>query len=219
MKKFYHILHDTMLFKNFTDTELDAILYCLNARKESYKKGEAVFLAGDLPKEIGVVCAGSVKIIREDFDGNTNLLRQANVGDIFAEAFVCAGLKEIPVSVWAAEKTEIIFLDYKRVLTTCSSCCDFHTRLIENMLSLMAHKLLQVNKKMEIITKPTTREKFLAYIEPFAKQSKGASFTIPLNRQQLADYLGVNRSALSREMSNMKDEGIIDFSGNIFIIK
>jgi CRP-like cAMP-binding protein len=127
---------------------------------------------------------------------------------------VCSGNARIPVSVVAKEETEVLFIDCKRIVTSCSSACAFHSKLIRNMLTILAQKNLQMSAKMEHITKRTTKEKLLSYLTEMARQKNSRAFDIPYNRQELADYLSVERSALSAEMSKLKQSGIIDYKKN-----
>jgi CRP-like cAMP-binding protein len=135
---------------------------------------------------------------------------------LFAEAVVCSGMGRIPASVVAREKSEIFFADYKRVVTSCPSSCAFHSKLIRNMLGILARKNIMMSTKLEHITKRTIKEKLLSYLAEQAKRKGSRSFEIPYNRQELADYLSVERSALSAEMSKLKSGGVIDYRKNSF---
>jgi CRP-like cAMP-binding protein len=126
----------------------------------------------------------------------------------------CAGIDRSPVTVQAAEDVEILFIDYKKIITTCPSACPFHARLIENMLKLVAKKNLMLNQKLEILSKRTTREKLLCFFD--TQRGSSQRFTIPFNREELARYLCVDRSAMSNELCKMRDDGIIRFRKNVF---
>ena len=218
MKKYYGQLKNNVLFKNMDLNKLEDVLNCLSAKEDSYKKNDFILLQGQQIKSVGIVLSGSINIIKEDLDGNINILAHLGINEIFAEAFAFADLEECPVSVQAAENCDILFIDCKRILKTCDKSCLFHASLIENMISLIAKKNILQNQKIEIISKRTTREKLKTYFNTLALTSHSKKFTIPYNREALANYLCVDRSALSRELCAMRDEGIIRFNKNEFEI-
>jgi len=204
------------LFQGISDEELNLLIKCLSCSFKTFKKGKVVYLAGDLVREIGLVVNGCVHILKNDAWGNSNILTDINEGETFAEAYVCGGIGVLPVSVVAAAESEIMFFDFQRITTVCSSSCIFHTLLIRNMISVFAHKNIMLADKMEHITKRTTKAKLLSYLSEQSALSNSGSFTIPFDRQQLADYLSVERSALSAEMSRLKADGIINYKKNHF---
>ena len=168
-----------------------------------------MFSSGDSAHFVGVVLSGSVHVLQEDYWGNRTILAHIPPGGLFGEAFSCAETDSLPVSVAAAEKSEVLFIDYKQIITTCTSACMFHMALIKNMMKLLAQKNIMLTQKMEIITHRTTRERLLAYLSAQAIKAGKSHFTIPFNRQQLADYLSVERSAMSTELSKMQSDGLI----------
>ncbi len=218
MKKYYQLLEKLPLFYRFEDHELESLLKCLNAKYAQYKKGQFLLMAGDTVSWVGIVLSGSVQVLKEDVQGNSMILTELGIGDLFAETFACAGIEKSPVIVVANTECDVLQIDYRRIITTCSSACVFHSRLIENMLRLLAQKNMLLNSRIDIVSKRTTREKVLAYLELQRAQKQSNRFDIPFSRQQLADYLCVERSALSRELSNMRDEGLLEFSKNHFVL-
>ena len=212
----FSVLKKSPLFYGVTDGELGSLIKCLGCSFKAYGKGESVYHAGDFAREIGLVVSGRVHILTNDAWGNSNILADTAEGETFAEAYVCGGDGALPVSVVAAEESEIMFFDFQRVTTTCSSACVFHTMLIRNMIGVFARKNIMLADKMEHITKRTTREKLLSYLSKQAALAGSGSFTIPFDRQQLADYLSVERSGLSAEMSKLKADGVIDYRKNRF---
>ncbi len=218
MKKYFNIIKNNVLFKGFESVDLENILRCLSGRVVSYKKNDIIILSGDPVDFVGIVLSGSIKIMKEDIEGNTNILTQLGVNDIFAEAFVYAGVPESPVTVQAEENCEILFVDCRRIIKSCQNACVFHASLIENMISLVAKKNIMLNQKIEIISKRTTREKLLMYFNIQKHTMHSNKFTIPYNREALALYLCVDRSAMSRELCKMRDEGLIKFKKNEFQI-
>lgn len=167
---------------------------------------------------VGIVLSGGIQIIKEDIEGNINILFHLGINDIFAEAFAYADIYECPITVQATENCEIMFIDCKRIIKTCNNACVFHWNLMENMLSMIARKNIRLNQKMEILSKRTTREKLLAFFNTQVQMNHSKKFSIPYNREGLAFYLCVDRSALSRELSNMRDEGLLKFNKNEFEI-
>jgi CRP-like cAMP-binding protein len=189
---------------------------CINAKTRIYKKSEIVLLSGDSVKFIGLVLSGGVRIIKEDADGNSMILTELAASELFGEAFACAGIMHSPVTVQAAKDSEILFIDYKKIICSCSSACSFHSKLIENMLKIIAEKNLLLNQKIEIISKRTTREKLIAFFD--LQRNAAKKFSIPYNREELANYLCVDRSALSGELCKMRGEGLLKFHKNKFEI-
>jgi len=205
------------LFNGIETGDLDALLNCLGAAKKTFIKGEIILLAGDTPRHVGIVLTGQLHIIREDHDGNRALIAVAAPGEIFAEALCCAGVSESPVTVMAEADSTVLLLDFTRVLKTCSNSCSFHTKLIENMLRLIAGKNIFLQNRMEIVSLKSVRAKIMLYLETF-QIKHGHKFSIPLNREEMADYLCVDRSALSHELARMKKDGFIDYRKNCFTL-
>lgn len=210
MKKYYPIIQTCPLFQNMEPTGLTDMLSCLNAKTVTVTKNQMLLQEGDPAGNIGIVLSGAVQVIREDYDGNRSIVSVIEAGQMFAEIFACAGLGKIPVSVTAVSDSEILFVDCRRILTVCPKACEFHSRLIGNLLKIVATKSLMLNQKIEIISKRTTREKLLTYLRIQAKQCGSPEFTIPYDRQALADYLGVERSAMSAEIGKLCKDGVIE---------
>lgn len=167
----------------------------------------------------GVVLLGTVQVVQEDYYGNRSVMTVLQPGESFAEVFSCAGFEVMPVSVMAVTDSEVLLLDCRCVLTTCSRSCHFHSLLMKNMLEWMAQKILSLTQKIQYMSKRTTREKLMAYLSNQAKQQGSKEFVISHNRQSLADYLGVERSAMSAEISKLKKAGKIDTHGSWFCLK
>ena len=216
MEKFLPVLKKVPLFSGIEDEELTRMLCCLGAKIKSFDKKSTVFSEGDTAKFIGIVLEGSVMIYRDDYLGNRSILGESYEGELFAESFACAELDELPVAVVTNEKSAVMLIECAHILHTCHNGCSFHHRLIFNLMRDLATKNIDYHTKLEIISKRTTREKLLAYLEIKAKQSGSPAFEIPFDRQELADYLEVERSGLSSEIGKMKKEGIIDAYKNHF---
>lgn len=218
MKEYFKLLQTSPLFDGIAEEELQAMLACLGARMVPVAKGETIFSEGDPAGSLGMVLEGSVQVVRDDFYGNRSLLAYAEPGELFAEAFACAAQATLPVTVCAAKDGKILLMDCRKMLTVCSNACHFHSRLVKNLLQVVADKSLSLDRKIRIMSQKTTKEKLLAYLLDQAKRSGSAEFTIPFDRQELADYLGVERSAMSWELSKLKKEGTLDYKGAHFLL-
>ena len=218
VKKNYAALMRSMLFQGIAEEELDSLAKCLGCTFRAYKKDATVHHAGDFVREIGIVMGGRVHIVKDDAWGNSNIIAEISGGGLFAESVVCGGVGILPFSVRAAADTEVMFIDFQRIITVCTSACIFHTLLIRNMIGVFARKNSMLVEKMEHITKRTTRDKLLSYLSEQAKLHNSNNFEIPFDRQELADYLSVERSALSAEMSRLKADGVISYRKSHFAL-
>lgn len=216
MEKYLDVLQKCVLFENIEQKDIGAMLGCLGAKIKEYGKNEIILAEGDPANRLGIVLSGSVQILREDYFGNRSIVAAVEPAQLFGESFACAGIKEMPVSAVSMEKSEVMLIDSRRITISCANACAFHSRMIMNMLRVVAQKNLVFNRKIEIMSRKTTREKLMAYLLELAKQNSSSEFAIPFDRQGLADYLGVERSALSAEISKMKRDGIIDSARSRF---
>ena len=212
------VLKKSPLFRDIDDIELSSMLGCISTKTLKYKKGEFVFRTGEKITLIGMVLSGSVHIIKEDFWGNRNIIGEASQSDVFGEAYACSTNEVLEISVVAAENSEIIFFDINKVIKVCGSACSFHSRLIQNLISVISKKNIILTKKMEHMSKKSTREKLLSYLSSESIKNNSPEFLIPFNRQQLADYRGVDRSAMSSELGRLRNEGLLTFNKNHFIL-
>ena len=219
MKKFFETLSKCPLFDGIEQSDLNSMIACLDGKTIDISKGIPVFLEGTSARFVGVVLAGTVQVIREDYYGNRSVMTILQPGNLFAEAFSLAGLNTMPVSVIAVKDSTVLLLDCRRILTTCSNSCHFHTLLLRNLLQEMAQKNLALSQKIRYMSQKTTREKIMAFLLDQAKQQKSHEFVIPYDRQALADYLGVERSAMSAEISKLRKSGEIDTKGAWFCLK
>lgn len=219
MKKYFEILSRCALFDGIEQVDLEAMIRCLNGRTINVSKGDPVFLEGDPARFAGVVLSGTVQVVREDYYGNRSVMAVFQPGDLFGEAFPCAGIETMPVSVIALADSEVLLLDCRHVFAVCSNTCHFHNRLIKNLLQGMAQKNLALAQKIRYMSQKTTKDKLMEYLLDQAKQQGSTEFVIPHDRQSLADYLGVERSAMSAEISKLKKSGQIDTHGSWFCLK
>lgn len=217
MKKYLELLKRVKLFRDIDEDNIESMLKCLGARTVNLNKSEYVLVAGNRVDQVGIVLEGQLHIVRDDMDGGRALIAMLDPGDFFAEALCCAGVKESPVSVVATTDAKVMLLSFRHILHTCSSSCLFHTKLIENMLQVIAQKNLQLQARMDFLSKKTIRRRLMSYFESVALK-QGRKFTIPFNREELADFLCIDRSALSRELGILKKEDIIDYKKNQFTL-
>lgn len=213
------MLKKTPLFFGVEEADRDAMLSCLASEEKEFSKGSFLCRQGEKAEKIGIVLEGSVHIIKEDFWGNRRVIGQVSPGDLFGEVYACLPEEEMEVSVVAAEEVKVLFLSFQKVLSPCSHNCRFHTKLISNLLSVMAEKNLSLTRKIEHMGKRTTKEKLLSYLSAESLRQGSVRFSIPFNRQQLADYLAVDRSAMSAELGKLKREGVLDYHKNHFYLR
>ena len=218
MKDFFDILRECPLFDRIGDESLKEMLGCLNAKERSYKKGDVVFAEGDKAKYLGIVLEGSVQLVRVDYYGNRSILANIEPPQLFGEAFACAGLKSLPVDAVAAADTRILLLDAQRIARPCGNACPCHGQTILNLLHIVAKKNLVLHQKIEITSKRSTREKLMTYLLLQAKNAKSHTFTVPYDRQELADYLEVDRSGLSAEISKLRNEKVLECRRSTFTL-
>ncbi len=216
MKNYIHILKKTKLFAGVGDDEISAMLSCLGARLYNYKKGEYVLRQGEHLSDIIVLVEGNLHIQKDDYWGNRSILGQVAVGEMFGEAYVAPESGALLNDVVATENSTVIFFDVRKIITTCSSGCRFHYMIVQNMFFAISDKNRKLVQKLGHMSKRTTREKLISYLSEESKKQNSSNFTIPFNRQQLADFLSVDRSAMSNELCKMRDEGLIEFDKNYF---
>lgn len=209
------ILPKTALFRGIEEADLPGLLSCLETKECTFQKGETVLHRGERTDRLGLLLAGTVHIVREDFWGNRSMVGLAGPGDIFAESYSLTG-ETLEVSVLAATDCEILFFSAPKAVSGCAQVCSFHEQLSRNLLGMLARKNLLLTEKMRHMARKTTREKLLSYLSAQALRAQSSEFNIPLDRQQLADFLGVERSAMSAALGKLRDEGILEFRKNHF---
>lgn len=211
-------LANTQLFRGISESEIEELLLCLGAHDRSFQKGDVIFRAGSPVDEFGLVLSGSVNIVVNLYWGNSIIIGHMGKGEVFAENYAAVPGKELLCDVVACEDTHVLFLKMQSVMTTCRMGCAYHNRIIQNMLRISAQNNLNMSSRMMHTASKSLRERLLSYLSEQALERGSAHFTIPFNRQQLADYLAVNRSAMSNELSKMQEEGLITFRKNEFIL-
>ncbi|MBR7184272.1 MAG: Crp/Fnr family transcriptional regulator [Clostridia bacterium] len=218
MKKYLKILRQCPLFAGIEEKDLLTMLSCLEARVVAFDKKYTVFAEGKPAKFIGIVLSGSVQIVRIDYYGNRSIIAEAEAGQCFGEAFACAEVQALPVTVIANEPCEVMLVDSRHIMHTCCNHCAFHQQLIFNLMQDLANKTLTHHQKIEVISRRTTGERLMTYLMLQAQKAGSSSFTIPFDRQELADYLEVDRSGLSAEISRLRKAGVLRSTKNAFTL-
>lgn len=205
----YIFLSNTPLFRGASTEEIRTMLSCLQAETKAFPRGGVIYHAGDVVHSLGLVLCGRVSIENNDVWGNKSILDHVQAGQVFAETYACIPDEPLMISVVAAEAAQILFLNVNKVLHVCGSSCSFHHKLIQNLLSISAQKNLNLSRRIFHTSSKSIRGRLLSYLSYQAIQHGSREFTIPFNRQQLADYLSVDRSALSSELGKMQRDGLI----------
>ena len=206
------------LFQGIKPDERNAMLGCIGYHIGTFKKGDIVAFEGDNLKHIGIIMKGSVDMVKEDLWGNKTMLVRMRKDELFGETFACGSDNLSVVTFLVSEDAQILFMPFDRVMHSCTMACQFHHRLIENMVKIIADKNRDLMRKVDVVSKRTIREKLLAYLSIQAQVQNSRYFEIPLGRVELAEYLCVDRSALTRELAKMKEDGLIDYDKNCFRI-
>ncbi len=217
--KIAEVFRKVHLFQDIETDNLTAMLGCLDQSVQSFKKGEIIIMDQEQVERVGIVLKGSVHMIKEDIWGNKTLLTYMNTGDVFGETFAIQKSSQSYVTFLAASNCDIMFLSLYHVLHPCPNACSFHLQITENLYNLIGLKNIQLMEKIEVISKTSLRDKILAYLSLQSQKQNTRYIEVPLNRSEMAEYLHANRSSMTRELSSMQEEGLIDFDQNTFILK
>ena len=218
MTKYISTLKRTQLFAGVGDDEISAMLNCLQAQLLTFQKGEYVFREGEHVDKITLLVEGKLLIQKDDFWGNRSIVHAIQVGEMFGESYIAPESGALLNDVIAEENSAVLFFDIHKILTVCPSACKFHAMVIQNLFFAISEKNRKLVQKIGHISKRSTRAKLLSYLSEEAKRQNNSSFSIPFNRQQLADFLSVDRSAMSNELCKMRNEGLLEFDKNKFTL-
>lgn len=218
MKSYIDILTKTKLFYGINKNDIDSMLTCLDANLRHYKKGEYIFRQGNHITNITILINGLLHIQNDDYWGNRIIINHIEKGEIFGESFIAPQAGPITHDVIAIEDSTVIFLEVEKIINSCKASCRFHSMIIQNLLFITSEKNKRLVQKINHISKHTIRERLMAYLSEEAIRNNNSSFEIPFNRQQLANYLSVDRSALSNELCKMRNEGLLIFKKNKFTL-
>lgn len=211
-------LEKARIFKSINRDEIKTLLECVSGNIRLYPKNSVIFSAGEKIDSIGVLMEGQIQIESIDYWGNTAVIRLLNPGEVFGEAYAMPDAEVLPNDAVAMTDCRILLMNMQHVLTTCQSNCSFHNQLIRNLYTIATTQNRYMNRKISHMSKRTTREKLLSYLSDIAARKNSNHFTIPFSRQQLADYLSVERSAMSAELSRMQKDGLIVYHKNEFTL-
>ena len=214
----YKFLANTLLFRGVTPDEIELMMGCLEGQVKTYHKGEMIYHNGEYVQKAGLVLSGSVHIENDDLWGYKTILSHVGTGHVFAETYVCVPGEPLMINVVAAENSEIFFLNLGKGTRTCVRNCGFHGRLIQNLLAISAQKNLNLSRRIFYTSSKSIRGRLLSYLSDQATRCGSLEFDIPFNRQQLADFLSVDRSAMSNELSKMQKEGYLTANKNHFCL-
>lgn len=215
----YKMLSGTVLFRGCSQEDIREMLACLGARVRRFGKGETILRAGDTAAFMGLVLSGAVNIEYNDIWGGRAILGRSGPGDMFAETYAFTPGERLMVSVTAAEASEALTIEARRIISSCPGSCAHHAVLVRNLLQAAAQKNLELSRRILHTTPKSIRGRLLSYFSEQVSRSGSCCFTIPFNRQQLADYLGIDRSALSAELSRMRADGLVEYDRSSFSIK
>jgi len=216
MKRYGEILEQSDLFSGISRGDIEAMLVCLNARTREYVKDEMVLWEGDKVTDIGIVLSGHGRSLKRDVSGKTVIVTLLETGSLIGVLLAASRERRSPVSVQALDELAVLFISLEHVLQRCPNACPRHAVLLRNVLDGIAEKALVLHDRNDCLIKPTIREKVLTYLTRVAKEQNSGNLILPFDRQAMAEYLNVDRSALSRELSQMKKDGLIDFYKNSF---
>lgn len=212
-------LSNTQLFRGIEEKDIQPMLQCLGVKEQTYKKGETILSEGDTTEWLGIVLSGMALIEYSDVWGSNSVLGHVSPGAVFGETYACIPGEALLINVTAAEDTAVLFINVGKALGTCTNACAFHTKLIRNLLSVCASKSLQLSQRILHTTSKSIRGRLLSYFSDCIKKSGSYSFDLPYNRQQLADYLGIDRSTMCNELSKMQREGLLRYTKNHFVLQ
>ncbi len=216
MEKHYKVLSKCDLFRDIKKDELGCLISCLGAKVKKYKSGQYIFLAGDKLSYIEVVLSGLAEIIKENLAGNKHIVAMLQPSDLFAEGIVCTESRISPVTVRAKQDMDVLLIPHERIIKSCGRSCSYHIGLIQNMMVVLGENNSRLNEKIELLTLKGMREKIASYLVSEVNERQESDFEIMLNRTQLAEYLNVSRTSMCRELSRMKEDGLIDYYGKKF---
>ena len=214
MKEYINILSEAQLFSQMTEKEILIAVDCIGAKIKRYKNGEQILRVGDTIRSLGMIAEGNAVISRDDFWGNSSVIAKLAPPQFFGVSYALSSSGESEVNVIAEKDTKVIYFDVNKILNPSSSEYAVHNKIVKNLVTILSNKNIQLSNKIDHISQRKLRDKILSYLSGISQKKKSHSFNIPFSRQQLADYLCADRSALSNELCKLRDDGVIDFKKN-----
>ena len=218
MEKYYNQIKNSPVFFGLSEEELKNMLECFNARIKTYEDEELIIRQGDMIRNIYLVLEGTVNIEKDSYWGRRIIVSQLGVNDNIALAFVASKNVESSIDAVSVGKTKLLLLSYEKCTTMCQNVCTKHKLLINNLFEILSKENIELLQKIENISQKTIREKLLTYFSNEARKNKSNIFEISFNRQDLADYLNIDRSAMSFELSKMQKDNLIKVDKNKFVL-
>lgn len=212
------ILTKIPLFEGMLEDEILGIMPCLGATVQEFGKNQTIFFEGEKANRFGIVLDGRVQLIKEDYSGNRSMIGIVEKPNLFSEEYACSQENFYPASAVAEENCLVMLIEISHINSSCINSCNIHRLLFRNLMKIIANKNIMLGRKIEYMSKRTTKEKIMAYLIAEAERAGSRTFTIPYDRQALADYLGVERSAMSAEISKLRSEGKIEANKSNFKI-
>lgn len=218
MEQYYPILKKCVLFRGIEESNYKHLLGCMDAQVKNFEDEEYIFFAGDEINHVGVVLSGRVEILKENLAGNKHIIAVLDPSNMFAEGIVCTASRLSPVTTQVMDDAKVLLIPYGRIIRSCGEGCGYHIRLIQNMMMILGEKNVALNWKLDLLTLKGMREKLASYLIKTSIENGSKTFLIHLNRTELADFLNVSRTSMCRELTRMKDDGLIDLYGRSFRI-
>lgn len=215
MEEYLRLLSATEMFAGLDEKEIKALSDCLSLTCRTYRAGGYVFHAGEVPEVISILSHGSLRVQKEDYWGNRTIVSDVKPGAIFGESYAIAR-RPLLNDIVAVSDSTVFHFSADKLASSCDRRCSYHARVTDNLMRSIASGNRALTKKIDCMSRRSIRGKLMAYLSFQSKKSGGAAFRIPFNRQQLADYLAVDRSALSKELCKMRDDGLLTFDKNSF---
>lgn len=203
---------NSALFRGFQEFEVEKMLKCIGGKIKICNTNETIMSYKEAPYYLYVVLSGTAELATYDYDGNKTVLERFTPDSMFGDMFF-KPLGKDEFSVYATTSCKILYFRYYDAIHLCENVCKRHKTLVDNLFSMLSEKLLHQSEHIEILTKRTTREKLLCYLTHREAEFGSFSFSLPMSLSSLADYIGVDRSAMQREIKRLNDEGIIMSKG------
>jgi len=219
IEKYIDVIKESPLFRGIKEEEITALLKCLTPKIQSYNKNESIVNSGESIDRFGIVLEGEAIVVKENAEGNRVILSVVKKGDLFGEMLVFSSNKVWPVTVRVQSSCKVLFLTNSDLIARCGNNCSWHISMLQNFMKVLSDKSLILNKKVEYLSIKSIRGKISAYLLDQYQLTKKENIMLPLKRNELADFLNVSRPSMSREICEMRDEGIIDFHLSTFRIK
>ena len=207
---------DIDLFESIENNDILELLQCIGIKTKVYRKNSYIIRTSSKIDYLGVILSGNAIVTKSDFAGNPVEIEKLKTNDIFGHNIVCCGINKSPVDIIAQTECEVLFLPFEKVVNPCQKLCPYHLQLIKNVMKMISKRNSLLNYQIDIIGQRSIRQKILAFLQAYNNGEK--VITVPYSREEMAKYLCSDRSALSRELCRMRDEGIINFNKNNFEI-